>query len=344
MAYTTHLLQNAPMKHVHRAEPLKIALIGFHGVTTLDIAGPMDVFHCANTLLAGKGPAYELILASPNGGQINASGGLSFANSIALTELPDDLDTIMVAGGNEEGLRACADTSLPTWLAARATTTRRIASVCTGAFVLAHAGLLSGRRATTHWFSCDILQQMWPDIEIQPDAIFVADPPFYTSAGVTSGIDLSLSFVEQDLGSRLATQIARHLVVFMRRPGGQSQFSTALKAQSSASPTLENLLAEISENPCGDLRVDALAERAGMSPRTFQRRFQHDIGCAPAEFVMRVRTERAKTLLETTDWPLARVADKSGFGTVFSLHRAFHNLVGATPGDYRARFAAHDQT
>lgn len=318
----------------------KVALIVFDGVTALDVAGPFDVFNSANALMPGNHPGYELIIASPCGGAVTATGGLRFDGTLPLKDLPEDLDTVIVAGGDEAGLRACAESGLPGWLADRACCVRRMASVCTGAFLLAHAGLLNGRGATTHWYSCDILQSMWPEIQVRPDAIFVADPPFYTSAGVTAGIDLCLAFVEHDHGTQLAAAVARNLVVFMRRPGGQAQFSTALKAQQAATPAINRLIAELSDNPCGDLRVQELAARAGMSERTFIRRFHKETGCSPADFVQQLRTERSKTLLQTTAWPLARIAEKAGFGSVFSLHRAFQDKVGITPGEYRARFGS----
>jgi len=317
----------------------RIVLVGFDGVTALDIAGPADVFRGANELMGAQQRGYELILASPKGGNVQTSGVLRFADTVALNDLPQDMDTLIVAGGHETALRACAENGLTDWLVASAGHARRIASVCTGAFLLAHAGLLNGRGATTHWYSCDVLQAMWPDVQVNPDAIFVADPPYYTSAGVTAGIDLCLAFVEQDHGPALATEVARHLVAFMRRPGGQAQFSTALKAQQAATPAIDRLIAEISENPCGDLRVQMLALRAGMAERTFVRRFHRETGFSPADFVQRLRTERARAYLETTAWPLARIADKAGFGSVFSLHRAFQERVGITPGEYRERFS-----
>ena len=282
--------------------------------------------------------AYEPILASPHGGAIVCNSGLSIAGSVAFADLPADLDTILVAGGDQDGLLGMREAGVLEWLTDRARSTRRVGSVCSGAFVLAAAGMLDGRRATTHWEVCDEMRAFRPAVRLEPDAIFVADPPYYTSAGVTAGIDLCLSFVEEDCGPELALAVARNLVLFMRRPGGQTQYSTGLNVQVAATPKLRTLIAEISADPGGDRTLPSLADKAGMTERTFSRVFHKETGTTPAAFVEMARVNRAKALLETSDWPLARVAERSGFGSPDALHRAFHKRVGATPGDYRARF------
>lgn len=320
----------------------KVALIGFHGSQSLDLVGPMEVFAMANRFSGRQ--AYEVTLASIDGGEIVTSSGLTLARATALRDLPDDLDTVLIGGGEAEGLRALAETGLPAWLAGRVDRTRRIGSVCSGAFALAAAGLLDGRRATTHWASCEAMRTFRPAVRLEPDAIYVADPPFYTSAGITAGIDLCLAFVEDDCGPEVALAVARHLVLFMRRPGGQTQFSAGLEVQASSTPKLKRLLAEIVADPTGDLSLPALAERAGMTERTFSRVFAKDTGHTPAAFVDLARVDRAKALLESSDWPLARVAERSGFGSLDSLHRAFQKRVGITPGDYRERFGARRTT
>jgi transcriptional regulator GlxA family with amidase domain len=317
------------------ASPVRtIAIVGYDGVQSLDLVGPWEVFSMANNY-AGR-TAYAPVIASPGGGDIVSNSGLRLAGTVALADLPDELDTVLVGGGDEQGLRSM-DAVLP-WLRARAGGTRRMGSVCSGAMVLAAAGLLDGRRATTHWAVCDLMRDLWPAVRLEPDAIFVADPPFYTSAGVTAGIDLSLSFVEADLGPDVALAVARNLVLFMRRPGGQSQYSAGLNVQAAATPTLRKLIADLGADPTGDLSLPRLAERAGMSERTFSRVFHKETGTTPAAFVEMARVDRAKALLETSDWPLARVADRSGFTSLDALHRAFQKRVGATPGDYRQRF------
>jgi transcriptional regulator GlxA family with amidase domain len=314
----------------------KVALVGYPGAQSLDIVGPLEVFAMANRF--GDPEGYEVILASPDGGTIVCNSGLHLAGSVALADLPDDLDTILVAGGNEDALRRTAEERVLEWLRQRATTTRRLGSVCSGALVLAAAGVLDGRRATTHWGYCEEMRSFRPAVRLEPDAIFVADPPFYTSAGVTAGIDLCLSLVEADHGPKVALAIARNLVLFMRRPGGQTQYSAGLNVQTAATPRLRQLIADVTSDPVGDLSVPRLAERAGMSERTFSRVFQKETGMGPATFVELARVDRAKALLETSDWPLARVADRAGFGSVEGLHRAFNKRVGATPGEYRVRF------
>jgi transcriptional regulator GlxA family with amidase domain len=313
-----------------------VALVGYDGAQSLDLVGPLEVFAMANRF--GDPRGYQLILASERGGAFTCNSGVELAGSTALADLPEDLDTILVAGGDEAGLRGAASHGLLLWLRRRARRTRRVGSVCSGAFLLASAGLLDGRRATTHWESCPAMRSFRPAVKLEPDAIFVADPPFYTSAGVTAGIDLCLAMVEADQGPEVALAVARNLVLFMRRPGGQSQYSIGLNVQTAATPRLRRLVAEISADPCGDLSVPALAERAGMSERNFARIFRKETGVAPAAFVELARIDRAKALLETSEWGLKRVAERAGFGSVEALHRAFGKRVGASPGEYRARF------
>ena len=318
------------------SQPRPVALVGYAGAQSLDIVGPLEVFAMANRF-AGTSP-YEIILASPEGGTITCNSGLLLGGSVALAALPAELDTILVAGGSREALRQASDDRMLDWLNSRAATTRRMGSVCSGALVLAASGLLDGRRATTHWGYCEELRAVRPAVQLEPDAIFVADPPYYTSAGVTAGIDLCLSLVESDCGSQLALAIARNLVLFMRRPGGQTQYSEGLNVQAAATPRLRQLITEISADPCGDLAVPELASRAAMSERTFSRVFQRETGVSPAVFVEIARVNRAKALLETSDWTLGRVAERAGFGSVEGLHRAFNKRVGITPGEYRQRF------
>ncbi len=316
-----------------------IAVLGFDGVQTLDVVGPMEVFALANRYAVAGRPPYRVTLASQAGGSIRTNAGLELAGSMALANLPKTIDTLVIAGGSEAALRAAVvDAELMAWLTARAKRTRRVASVCVGAMVLAASGLLNGRRATTHWEYCTLMQTMFPAVQVEPDAIFVAAPPFYTSAGVTAGIDLCLSLVEADCGSAVALAVARNLVLFMRRPGGQSQYSAGLQLQVNATPRLRKLVTAIVEDPSGDLRGPVLADSIGMSERTFQRVFRKETGLTPAHFVEVARVDRAKALLETSHWPLARVASKAGFGSMDALHRAFQKRVGVTPGLYRERF------
>ncbi len=319
--------------------PRQIALIGYHGAQSLDLAGPFEVFSMANNYSGAK--VYDVLLASPDGGEIRGNSGLTLSGATALRDLPPNLDTLLVAGGDEAGLRSMDDPAVLSWLRARRDDTRRIGSVCSGAFVLAAAGLLDGRRATTHWGSCEAMRTFRPAVRLEPDAIFVADPPIYTSAGITAGIDLCLSFVEADCSPQIALAVARNLVLFMRRPGGQTQYSAGLNVQAAASPKLRRLISEVTADPVGDLSLPALADRAGMSERTFFRTFQREAGLTPAGFVEAARVDRAKAFLEASDWPLARIAERAGFGSLAALHRAFQKRVGATPGEYRDRFGRY---
>jgi transcriptional regulator GlxA family with amidase domain len=329
------------MSDFRKMRERRVALIGFDGLQSLDLVGPMEVFATANLALPAGQPPYRTVVASAKGGEVMSGSGLSIAGTAAIADLPADLDTIIISGGSMEGLvREIHETALVAWLQERAKTTRRLASVCSGAFVLAATGLLDGKRATTHWNSCDLLARFRPAVSVEPDAIFVAEPPYYTSAGVTAGIDLALAMVEEDCGPATALSVARHLVLFMRRPGGQSQFSAGQTVQSAANPKLKALTADILADPTGDLTLPTLAARAGMTERTFCRLFANQVGETPAAFVERARVDRAKALLETSDWPLGRVAERAGFSNLHALHRAFQKRVGATPGAYRERFGA----
>lgn len=325
-----------------RSATRRVALVGFDGFQLLDIAGPLEVFTKANHHMPETAAApfrYELIVASPSGGVITSGSGMQIASTRTIADLPDDLDTLLIAGGPEAALReVAATTGLLKWIGARASQTRRVASICTGAFLLGSCGLLDGRRATTHWSGTKALETMLPKTEVIPDAIFVGDGHIFTSAGVTAGIDLALAFVEQDCGSQVALTTARDLVLYLRRVGGQSQFSTSLAAQANAANGLQIIIGWIQDHPDGDLSVPVLAERAAMSARTFARAFLAETGMTPAKYVELVRLDRAKQLLETTKWPFARVADRSGLGSAATLARTFRRRLGITPEDYRARF------
>ncbi len=325
-----------------RGVPRRIVLVGFEGFQLLDIAGPAEVFSKANEHhppATARPFHYETIIASPDGGTIASSSGLQIAATRALGEIGGAVDTMMIAGGPEGPLRAAAARQdLRDWIVARAPQVRRVASICTGAFILGNAGLLDGRRATTHWSAAGLLERLLPATEVVPDAIFVGDGHIYTSAGVTAGIDLSLAFVEQDCGPQAALATARDLVLYLRRVGGQSQFSPSLAAQAKAAQGLGDLVRWIEEHPDADLSVPALADRAAMSERTFARAFGGETGMTPARFVELVRLDRAKQFLETTRWPLARIAARSGLGSAATLARVFRRRLGVTPEDYRARF------
>lgn len=313
-----------------------IILVVFPGVQPLDVAGPAAVFARARTLCPNASP---VVYASPEGGVVEGDGDLRIADTVPLAALKGPYDLIMIAGGTEAGLIALRETGLYRWLGEAAPEARRVGSVCGGAFVLARAGLLAGRRATTHWIATDRLQAAYPDIRVEPDAIFTIDGPICTSAGVTAGIDLALALVEIDHGASVAAAIARELVVFLRRPGGQSQYSEALKAQSRGDGPIQRVVGEILAQPARDHRVMRLAESAAMSPRNFARRFSQEIGQSPAAFVAAMRLDHARRLLATTELSVASVAHASGYASAEAMHHVFRVRLGVTPGDYRSRFA-----
>lgn len=320
-----------------------VVLIGFDGLQALDLIGPIDAFAKANARAAEAGlrAPYRLILASPKGGEIIANAGVRLAGATPLAALPRVVDTIIIGGGSEAAMRRAAEESdLLKWLRRRARTTRRIGSVCTGAFILAAAGVLDGRRATTHWASCARLAKTRPQIEVDANAIFVIDGAVFSSAGVTAGIDLSLALIEADLGAGVARAVVRDLVLFFRRPGGQAQYSAGLLAQERAGARLEPALAWIAEHPDANLSVAALAHKLNMSERNFARVFAQDVAITPARYVELARLEKARLYLETTDWPLARIAERSGYGSVATLLRMFQKHLQITPGAYRDRFGA----
>lgn len=315
-----------------------VVLVAFEGVQQLDVTGPASVFSTASFFRPG---AYQVLIASPRGGTLATASSVAFADTVALARLPRRLDSVLVAGGGEDALyQAILGDGVGAWLAKVAPSVRRIGSICTGAFALAAAGLLEGRRATTHWRACGLLQEMVPSARVEPDAIHTFDGPICTSAGVTAGIDLALALVEQDLGRAVAAEVARELVVFLRRPGGQSQFSAGLAAQAGASDRMGELIAWIMDHPDADLSVPALAARAAMSERNFARVFVRETGQTPARFAEQARLDRARSFLETTDESLEQIAARSGFGSLDALQRAFRRHLRVTPSAYRARFAA----
>lgn len=322
-----------------------VIVLGFQGCASLDVTGPLDVFAAANEAVQrtrSRVRGYTVRFAAPSSGPVRAECGLRLLPDVSLEELARPkapaVDTLVIAGGmgpRETVLRHPEMTQLVRKVAARA---RRVASVCTGAFVLAAAGLLDGRRATTHWAFCEELTQHFPRVRLERDPIYVRDGRYWTSAGVTAGMDLSLALVEADLGRKLALLVARWLVMFVRRAGGQSQFSEPLRTQSAERAPLRDLQAYILEHPEAELAVPALARRVAMSARHFSRVFRAEVGVSPASYVEGVRVEAARRLLEDSRDGLEDIAAASGFGTPDALRRAFSRRVGLSPREYRARF------
>jgi transcriptional regulator GlxA family with amidase domain len=318
-----------------------IVLVAFDGCQTLDVVGPAEVFAGAARLGEREGRRhYTVTIASLAGGLVRGASGVTL-DTIALDDAVADrpADTLIIGGGFSAPA-AATDADLVAAVARAAAPARRVASVCTGAFVLAAAGLLDGRRATTHWSSAARLSQRHPAVEVDADPIFVRDGNVWTSAGVTAGLDLALALVADDLGQDVAHEIARWLVMFVRRPGGQVQFSTHLAAPRPERSALRELLDWLPDHLDDDLGVAALARRACMSPRTFARAFRAEVGATPAAHVEAMRVERAKQLLSATTAPLAVVAARCGFGAVETFHRVFRKVAGTTPDRYRQHFLA----
>jgi transcriptional regulator GlxA family with amidase domain len=311
----------------------RIVVVAFPDFQALDVFGPSEVFSAAHRFTRAR-YSIELVGVEPS---MVTSSGVRVEMHSTLADCVGPIDTLIVAGG-DAALTAEHDGALISWLRAAAPRSRRVASVCTGAFLLARAGLLDGRRATTHWSSCDLLARRYPRIAVDPDPIYVRDGKVYSSAGVTAGIDLALALLEDDHGPDVARTVAQGLVLFLRRPGGQSQFSAALSSQAAEREPLRELQAWLADNLDADLSVPALAERACMSPRNFARAFKREVGMTPASYVEALRVERARALLESSRAPIDEVARRCGFGTVETLRRSFRRRLGVSPGLYRDRF------
>jgi transcriptional regulator GlxA family with amidase domain len=308
-----------------------VLVVLFDGVQSLDVTGPLEVFAGAERHTPGT---YRIRTASLDGAPVRTSSGLTLVPDGSLTGAPAP-HTLLVPGG--EGTRA-PDPELTAWLRAHGPRARRLVSVCTGAILLAGAGLLDGRRVTTHWSHCAALARDHPAVTVDPDPVYVRDGHVFTSAGVTAGIDLALALTEEDLGRDTALTVARHLVVFLRRPGNQAQFSAQLAAQTARRDPLREVQRWITEHPADDLSVEALAARARLSPRHFARAFREETGTTPGRYVDRVRLEHARRLLEDTADGVEEISRASGYGTPEAMRRAFVKALGTPPAEYRRRF------
>ena len=312
-----------------------VAILVFDGVKLLDATGPFQVFADARR---DDGSAYRCALVSLDGGPVSTDAGIALGTEPVSDVLSGTLDTFLVAGGDGAvGAAACDRHGHAVARAARHA--RRLGSICTGAFVLAAGGHLDGRAATTHWASCAELAARHPSVEVRADAIFVEDGPVWTSAGVSAGIDMALAMVEADLGRDEALRLARELVLYLKRPGGQEQFSAPLRAQVAATGPLSPLLAYIRAHPTDDLGLACLAARAGMSVRTLARRFEREVGATPAAHVERVRVDAACEAFCLGERSVKRVASRAGFGSEERMRRAFQRVKGIAPSEYRDRFS-----
>lgn len=310
-----------------------VLLVLYEGVQSLDVTGPAEVFTAAGAA-AGRADAYRVSTAGRGGGPVRTIGGVRLLPDADL-ESAEAPHTLVVPGGEST---AEPDSAVVRRIGELAAGAERVISVCTGAFLLAEAGLLAGRRATTHWAYCGSLARRFPDVRVDHEPIYVRDGHIATSAGVTAGIDLALALVEDDLGRDVALQVARRLVVFLRRPGDQAQFSTQLSAQLAKRPPLRDLQSWIAEHPDADLSVDALAERAALSPRQFARAFAAEVGVTPGRYVDSVRLEAARRQLEDTEDGVEQVARACGYGTPEAMRRAFLRALSVPPAEYRRRF------
>ena len=312
----------------------RIVITGPPPVQVLDVTGPLEVF--------SNIPDYRVeIVADDDSAQLQTNRGISLGGALPRDSVSGPIDTLVVAGGpgaesgeyNEAYLR---------WVADAARRSRRIASICTGAFILAAAGLLDGKRAVTHWNFCDRLAREFPKVNVLPDPIFLRDGAIYTSAGITAGIDLSLALVEEDHGHQAALAVARQLVMFLVRPGGQAQYSHMLSRQATTYEPLRELQVYMLENLRADLSVEALADKIKMSPRHFSRVCLREMKMNPGQFVDRLRVEAAQQMIDSSSMGLKEIADACGFGSADSMRRTFQRVMGVTAGEYTQRFKRAD--
>ncbi|MYS23333.1 transcriptional regulator, AraC family with amidase-like domain [Streptomyces sp. DvalAA-14] len=322
------------MHHPHTGTgTLLVTLFVFPGVRLLDVTGPIEVFSSANEF----GGRYRLNIVSADGTEVTTAAGTRLSVDMPVADLRETSDVLVIPGG-PDWERMIKDDALLDIVRRLDANSRRTASICTGALLLAAAGLLDGRRAATHWRQSRQLAQRFPAVRVDPDAIFVQDGKMMTSAGVSAGIDLSLALVEEHCGAGVARAVAKDMVVFMQRPGGQSQFSVRARVPHTRQEMLRRALDAVAEDPGADHSLAAMARRAGISPRHVARLFCDEVGTTPARYVEQIRLEAAQAMLETGDDPMAVIARRTGFGSPESLRRAFVRNLMVTPGAFRARF------
>tara|TARA_R110000772_G_scaffold41808_1_gene97498 strand:+ start:78900 stop:79934 length:1035 start_codon:yes stop_codon:yes gene_type:complete len=322
--------------------PKPIGIVIFDRCQIIDATGPAAVFGSANEIhLAngGSAPLYDLRMIASRSGPVRTSTGVSLFADSALNDAVPPFDTLICAGG-KGSLRFIEDSGAIANIQRLTQSIRRVVSVCTGAYVLAAAGLLDGRRAVTHWAHCRNLAALFPKVRVESDPIFVKDGNVYTSAGVTAGMDLALALLEEDHGKTLALNVAREMVMFMKRPGSQAQFSRQLSAQMAPRGNIRDVQIWLLDRLADDISVEDMAEQAAMSLRTFNRHFKKTTGRTPAGFVQEARIEAARNLLEDSDLPIKQIARQCGFGDEERMRRAFHRNLGVSPQDYRMRFAS----
>ncbi len=323
-----------------------IAMLVYPNYLLIDAIGPTEVFNFTNAALQQMGrislseSVYTVSIVAEQKGPVKSSSGVSLVADMSYEDTKNDIDTLMVAGATHLSYLDAAkkDLKLRSWLTQMMPKVRRMVSICTGALILAEAGLLDGRKATTHWLYCDQLALQHKSIRVEPDKIFVRDGNMYSSGGVTAGIDLALNLVEEDWGWEVAANVARGMLIFMRRPGGQSQFSSYVFNEAKTRKDFRELQAWIISNPHRDLGIEQLAERMSMSPRNFSRLFCQEIGVTPAKFVEGVRMEAARNMMLQTDLPMEAIAVQCGFGSAEQMRRTFQRLLKTTPQEHRSLF------
>ncbi len=332
------------MQHAAPPTLLRVDIVIYPGFKCMEAVGPVNVFTAANRYLAAADhpTRYEPRLVTPLPGPVMSEMFLSLDADIALAECVPE-DTVMIAGALDIESALSENPQIVDWCRDHAQTTRRFASLCSGTFFLAEAGLLEGRKATTHWSVADMLQSRFPEITVDADAIFLNEGNLYTSAGVTAAIDLALAFVEQDFGRDLALSVARDMVMYLKRPGGQSQFSSLLTGQMSSRTGMDDIRTWIHANLSEKIVTEDLAQRAGMSLRNFTRHFMREIGVSPADYLVNVRCERATALLLETDLPLKTIAHQVGFSSDDQMRKVFGRKFSLTPREYRDRFKSSHQ-
>lgn len=318
--------------------PKRIGYLVFDGLQALDLFGPMDAFEEANSLLPDNKHHYEQVLVAADGQSVAMSNGVRIEPHVTLADCPP-LHTLIVPGGAGTRAPSFPDIAID-WIRAAAPALQRYGSICTGLYVLARTGLLDGHEVTTHWFHTDDVQQRYPALSVVPDALFLKSGKVFTAAGVTSGIDLALALIEEDLGPSMASSVAKHLVVFLKRPGGQKQFSTVLERQALADDDYADLIAWIADNLTADLSSLALADRLAVSERQFRRRFVQLTGETPTQHIERMRIEAATEILVTGHTPVEVIAANVGYNKTDTFRRAFERFFGISPSAYRERFGA----
>lgn len=347
-----------PDTSIYQSSVRRIGILIYSGADILDIAGPSEVFSFANLMLilqgATKEPAYVIDILAEQAGVVTTLMGLQIVATHAYKEVNHEFDTLFIAGGFvPEGLFPDIEVGDPSvfknpdlidWIRTMSTRVRRLASVCTGAFALAESGILNGLRATTHWDFCQRFMQDYPDIKVEPNQIFIQEGNIFTSGGITSGIDLALAMLEDDWGHDIALAVARYIVVFLKRPGGQSQFSNYLTTEAANRPDLRALQMWIMAHPTEDHRVENLAARLFMSPRNFARLFLAETGMTPAKYVEMSRIDAARHYLETSELSIEAIAEKSGFYDTERMRRSFIRQLGVNPKNYRDRFTRYSST